>query len=242
MAEVNLGFCGSSIRFLLIIINVLFFLMGLIVFIIAAVLKWTTVFNTFVNIKEIETLVKLGSIESVATVLLIVSVFAMIVSVVGMIGAKYANKFFLITYEIIVVLLFLTHGIAALVVAVGSSKLQSEFSDAMNKTIDNINSNETMPDVFDKDCNLMRNLSSVFKCCGANGPWDFTNATFSFECCAPEDYQVGCTDKIIKDVVEYSIHMIVVPSVIILLVEIFAILMVPILICRASKRGSYENV
>ncbi len=238
MGEKNLGFCGSSVRFLLIIVNCVFLLMGLIVFIIAAVLKWTTIFNTFVNIKEIETLVKLGEIESVTTLLLIVSVFAIIVSILGILGAKFSNRFFLIIYEIILVLLFLTHGIAALVVAVGSTSLENGFKEAMNKTVNTLNSNETMPDVYERECQLMHDISELFKCCGGSGPFENENVTMA--CCTSDSTDVGCTDKVINDVVKYSVHLIVIPSVIILLIEFFAIVTVPFLICRVSKRNGYE--
>jgi hypothetical protein len=239
MSRSNLGFFGSSIRFLLIIINFLFFLMGLIVFIIAAVLKWTTVFNKFISIAEIETLVKLGSVESVNTLLLVMGAFAMIISLVGVFGAKYTNKFLLITYEVVIVLLFLIHGISALVILVGSSKLENEFRDSMLKTIETLNSNETTSDVFEKECKLFHDLADVFLCCGGDSPADFTNSSLIDECCG-NSFNIGCTNKIINDIVTYSKNMIVVPSFMVLGIEFVAIIMVPLLIRRSSKNSGYE--
>jgi len=213
--------------------------MGLIVFIIAAVLKWTTVFNKFVNIKEIETLVKLGSVESVNTLLLVMGAFAMIISLVGIFGAKYTNKFLLLTYEVVIVLLFLIHVISALVILAGSSKLEKEFREAMNKTIETLNSNETTSDVFERECKLIHDLSDIFLCCGGDSPSDFTNSSLIDECCG-SNYNIGCTNKIVNDIVIYSKNMIVVPSFIILSIEFFAILMVPFLVNRASKNPGYE--
>lgn len=240
MSKLNLGFFGSSVRFILIIINLVFFLMGLIVFIIAAVLKWTSLFNNFVNIQGVDTLVKLGSIESVSSVLLVMGAFAVILSLLGLFGAKYGNKFLLLSYEVIIILIFLTQGISALVIGTASSALETEFRNSMNKTIDSINNNDTSTEVFDRECKLLRDVSSIFKCCGANGPSDFVNASLAEQCCFG-DYDIGCTDKVVKDVVDYSTSLIVIPTILISIVEFLAIVMVPILICRISKRSGYES-
>jgi hypothetical protein len=244
MSSSNLGKFAKSIQFMLIIVNLVFFLMGLIVFIIAAVLKWTTVFNKFINIQEIETLVKLGSVESVNTLLLVMGVFAMILSLMGILGAKYTNRFLLLSYEVVLVLVFLIHAISALVILGGSSKLEEEFRGAMSKTIDTLNEfynlNDTTNDVFVRECQLLRDLSTIFLCCGGNSPSDFTNTTLVDDCCS-DYFDIGCTDKVVNDVVMYSKHMIVIPSFIILTIELLAIIMVPFLLRRIKAENSgYE--
>jgi len=114
----------------------------------------------------------------------------------------------------------------------------------MSKTIDTLNEfynlNDTTNDVFVRECQLLRDLSTIFLCCGGNSPSDFTNTTLVDDCCS-DYFDIGCTDKVVNDVVMYSKHMIVIPSFIILTIELLAIIMVPFLLRRIKAENSgYE--
>ena len=242
MRNINLGCCGSSIRFALILVNALFFIMGLVVLITASVLKWGSSFTSFIDIKEVATLVKLGSIEAVSTTLIILGVFCLIISLLGLCGARYTSKCLLMIYEVVLIMLFLAHGISAIVVLATSSSLESELDKSLNSTMERLNSNETSSDVFERECKLMNDLSAAFKCCGASSPSDFKNETTKIECCSSkEEATEGCSKRIADTVLKYSVNIIFIPSAIILAIELIAIIMVPFLIGRANKRADYSS-
>jgi len=56
-----------------------------------------------------------------------------------LLGALCASKFFLITYEVLLVLVFLGHGILLLVATFKSSEIENNFRKELNKTVDVIN-------------------------------------------------------------------------------------------------------
>lgn len=80
----HLGGFGSTIRFALMVVNFLFFIIGLVLCITACILKWGTSLTKLINIDEVKDIVNSESINNVATLLLILSVFIMIVSLIGL--------------------------------------------------------------------------------------------------------------------------------------------------------------
>lgn len=110
---VKTGCCGDLVRVLLIIINSIFFLIGLTVFIIAAVLRWgsSSILSKLSGDKEVETILNLSAIDAVSVALLALGGFVIIVSLLGLVGACCANKCFLFLYEAVIVALFIGHAI-----------------------------------------------------------------------------------------------------------------------------------
>jgi hypothetical protein len=105
--QTKLNFFGKIFQKLLILINTVFFILGLVVIITAALLKWTGVFNKFLNIPGIESLVGLGSITHVSTALFAIGGFVLLLSLFGLCGTCRLSKFFLKVYMAIVLCLFL---------------------------------------------------------------------------------------------------------------------------------------
>lgn len=239
--HLDLGYVSSTIRFVLLLINFLFLIIGIVLLITACILKWGTAFTSLIKIDGIQELVNSSSISAVAVVLLILSVFIIIVSLFGFIGVKWMNRAFMLIYEIIVLLLFITHGVSLLVVVFGWSSLETEFKKEFTKTIADLNSNETAPVDFDNKCQLSFALSELFKCCGAEGPDDFFNATLVTQCCKSEAYKDGCNNKVIKEIEAITSNLLVVPSVILLVIELFSIIMVPFLMGAVKRRSGYES-
>ena len=230
----ELGCCGHMIKFSLVIVNLLFLVLGLVVFITAAVLKWGNgVFSKFTDIPGIGELVNVSKIDGVSIFLLILGGFIMLVSFLGLIGVKYLSKPFLMTYGFVVLIMFLAHLIALVVLLFSSSPIETQYTKALNKTITEIN--ENVKEKFKKNCDVYKGLSEVFKCCGLNGPNDFTNKTIISECCEPKvPYEVGCGQKSIDDIKKNALNLLFIPSGIILIIELFAVVMVPFLIGRSG--------
>lgn len=248
MAAQNLGCFARSVRFLLVILNFVFLLLGIVVFITAAVLKWSTLFNKFINIDGIDSLIKVGSISTVSTILLVISGFAVGLSLFGICGAKYMNRFFLIIYEVLIVILFLVHGVSILVLVFSSSKIENEFRKGINSTIHDLNSNDTKPSDFKAKCDLSFAISEIFHCCGAQEPNDFVNASLVEKCCKRKDYKVACGDKVVSSIKNNAVNLLIIPNSVILAIELFGIIMVPFLIGRAGKNSdddfprSFSNI
>lgn len=228
----KLGCCGNLVRTVLFIINSLFLLFGLVVFIAAAVLKWgKNTFNKFTDIDAIDEFVKVGSIGTIAIIMMILSGAIILLSIVGILGVKYLSKFFLGVYEVIVGILFLTHLIAILVFVFGSDDLEGEYKKLLNNTVENVNNGTD----FNKYCNTMKAISNLFKCCGNNrGSIDFSNVTLALDCCDTKDGKVlhpeeGCADKSVQSFKDNELYLVYVPSAFILGIEFISLIMVPCL-------------
>lgn len=120
MAKV--GCCGGMIRFLLIMINSIFFLIGLTVFIVAAILRWgsNSILSKLSGDADVQSILNLSAIDAVSIALLSLGGFVIFLSLLGLAGACCANKCFLFVYEAVIVALFVTH---AIILTVGKWKL-----------------------------------------------------------------------------------------------------------------------
>ena len=236
--------CGSLIKFMLIVLNIIFLLIGLVVFIIAAILHWAK--NVIIGIldqPELEAFIDLSGLKVVSTVLLIIGAFIILLSTAGLIGACYGNRFFLVVYEILIILIFLTHLVVLIVGVVKADDVETLYRKALNTTMTDLNNEtfiETKPDVADSYCKGFRLLSQTFKCCGVNGPNDFKlNATLSKICCYEtldtNTGDVGCANKSWTDLKNGVVSILVIPNSVMLGFEFLIIVTVPILIKKNYK-------
>lgn len=111
------GCFGSFIRIILSLINIVFLLCGLAVFLIAAALKWadTTLISRFIKDEGIRSIIDVSAFDTVSWALLVLGAFIVLLSLIGLIGACCANRFFLVIYEIILIMLFLSHGVLLII-------------------------------------------------------------------------------------------------------------------------------
>ena len=86
----------------------------------------------------------------------------------------------------------------------------------------------------------MKALSSVFECCGSNGPQDFLNTTFVEDCCISKVY-VGCGDKLVDTLKTNGIEIILIPNMILLGIELLLILIIPCLIFGIHYTKDLKN-
>lgn len=233
------GCCGGLIRLLLIIINSIFFLIGLTVFIVAAILRWgsaSILSKLSGDDADVQSILNVSAIDAVSVALLALGSFVIFVSLFGLIGACCANKFFLFIYEAIIVALFVTHAVILTVGAVKSGDVETEFRRLLNNTINDLNTNQTSIDKQTAECHSLRILSDIFICCGYNGPQDFVyNTTYATVCCKEGTYK-GCADTIVSEIKTNGINIVVIPNFIILGFEFIIILLVPFLIGRIRRQ------
>ncbi|CAF1146777.1 unnamed protein product [Brachionus calyciflorus] len=238
------GFFGSIIRIILAIVNILFLLIGFAVFIAAAILRWSkdSILNKIATNDVLKPILNVTAINDVSLILLILGAFITVLSIIGLCGACCANRFFLGVYEIVIVVLFISHGIVLVVAAFKSGTIENEFRKALNQTVFDVNSDKTDEEYKMERCSALKLISEIFECCGLNGPNDFTNATYVTECCYGSSTD-GCGDKTVKSFKENGVNIIIIPNSIVLGLEFLIIVLVPFLIGRITRsRRMYEDV
>jgi hypothetical protein len=239
MASYKLGFFGTLIRYFLLLVNILFLLIGIVLLVTACVFKWGSSITKLFNIEAIDKLVSSASISVIPIILLVLSIIIIMVSFFGFIGVKKMNRCLMITYEIIVIAIFVAHLAALLVLVFNRSSIDKEIKKGMAETVDKINSNSTSADDFKVYARLSLELSKLYKCCGDSGPADFKNQTLITVVCESVDYKDGCTQKILDSLDAITTGLAVIPSAVMLGIEGFAILTVPFLI-GSAKNNRYN--
>ena len=239
--KISLGICGSFLRCILTVINVLFFLIGLTIFIAAAILRWSpsTIVGKITNNQAVNSILNVTIINDVSIALLVIAGFIIFVSCIGLLGVLCNSKCFLYIYEVIIIILFLAHGIALLVATLTSTTIENQFRSALNNTMDKIN-NPATKDQLDAQCKIMRALSEIFECCGATGRSDFLNQTVALDCCM-NNTNASCSDKTVSSIHNNAVSLVFVPNGVILLFELILVLLIPFFISRISKASSAND-
>lgn len=235
----NSGFCGSIIRFLLITINVIFFILGAVVFTIAGILQWSdgSIFNKLSE--ETDGHIDLTVLSDISITLLILGGAIILVSIIGLIGSCCANRFFLIIYEIVLILLFIAHLVIVIIVAVESPAIEKEFKKQLNETVEEVKA--AQPSEYEAKCKDLKVIGDVFKCCGYNGISDFPIGARQF-CCDPKETNLpGCAEKVVGDIKGNAVDYLIIPNAIVLAAELIFIIAVPFLIGRLSKKKKQEK-
>lgn len=232
------GLFGSFVRLWLVILNLVVFLIGVLVFTLSAILRWNPNFiiDEITNDKALESILNFSGLETVSNSLLVVGGLLIVMGFIGLVGALCASKFCLISYEVLMVLIFLSHGILVLVVTFTSADLETEFRKELNKTVDTLNSPNATAIQFKNQCATMKALSTIFECCGADGPNDFVNQTIVDDCCMSKVY-VGCGDKTVDTIKNDGIQIILIPNVVFLVLELILILVIPCLVTSIKNAG-----
>lgn len=236
------GIFGSFMRLWLVMLNLLVFLMGALIFSLSAILRWNPDFiiDEITNDKALESILNFSGLETVSNSLLAIGALLMFMGFIGFVGAVCASKFFLIAYEVLMVLIFLIHGILLLAVTFQSSEIEAEFRKELNRTVDTLNNPNSTASQFKNQCEVMKALSTIFECCGADGPHDFVDQTIVDDCCLSKVY-VGCGDKTVDTIKNDGISIILIPNVVFLVLELILILVIPCLVISIKKQRRTDS-
>lgn len=224
------GTCGIITRILLGIINVIFLLVGIALVVTSCLLKWGNLGNLG-NYKAVATATSIIAIDGVSIALICIGGFTIFVSLLGLFGLACSNRCLLVFYEIVVVIVFIVHLAALIVLLVAYGPVQTAFTQAFNSTIQTLNSPTTRNQTT---CNLMYNVSSIFNCCGAASSSDL-NSNAADLCCIKPTPQQGCSTLIFNEIKKYSIYLLIIPTAILLGIELLCIALVPCLIASISR-------
>ena len=194
----DMGCCGSMFKCFLTLINSLFLILGVAVFIGAAVLRWgPNILNDIIGIKGIDEYISPSLINGATIFLLILGAVIIVISLVGIFGTRCMSKFFLTIYFIIILVLFVAHLVALLVLVFGKSKLKNVidegFDKLKDKTIKNNYTNST-------ECAIFKEVSGIFKCCGSYNSSDFATIVNGTSICCKDFINgtqnfLGCKDQ-----------------------------------------------
>jgi len=199
------------------------------------VFKWSNI-SSLKEISNLEALFQITQIDAVTIALLCLGGFIVALSVIGLIGVCYEDRCFLIIYDIITVILFLAHVAALIVVLKMTPDLEKQYRASLDSIVESINKPKNKND-YDQKCKVMNGLSTFFKCCGSKGPQDFKE-TERNACCnngALAVTQPGCADTSVDFVKKYSTNFLVIPTCVIVFIELLAIVSVSLLIGRLNQ-------
>ncbi|XP_071486431.1 tetraspanin-18-like [Diadema antillarum] len=164
----DLGGCAKCSRYLLIVFNILFFLVGVALL---AVGIWVQVQPYQVDILEI---LDNPLIKNSAHVLIALGSFIMAMSGIGFGGACANSKCMLIMHFIVVFIVFVAQLVACALVLAYKSDVDSFLTDTLITTMDDYNG-ENATDSTSTGWNAVQIL---FECCGTNGYADWQNTTW----------------------------------------------------------------
>ena len=225
----QVGCCGNFTRFLLGIFSLMFLLIGIALVVLTSLIKWSNVFSNVINTNQLNNVLNLVTLDAITIALLVLGSFTIVLSLIGLLGVIFLNKCLLIFYEIVCVLLFLAHTAAFIVYFVYAPKLSTEIQKSFNQTINSdVSSNSNQ-------IGLLYGVSKVFNCCGSTGLSDFSSGQNVSLYCANTTASIGCSTAVNNFIQKYSIYGIVIPTAILLFIELIIIIGTPILIQRVNS-------
>ncbi len=130
---------------------------------------------------------------------------------------------------------------ALIVLLVFYPKIEQVLKDELDRQVNTINGNVNLIS-FGTDCAIMKNISTIFKCCGSSSPNDIKSINNRRLCCSDTvDFgNTGCTRAINDLIKNYSNYYIIIPTAIILFIEFIALILVPILTCQITSERRYK--
>ena len=136
------GAFGSCIRLILVTFNIILFIIGAVVFASAAIIRWKPelIVSELIDDQDINSLINISSLGTVSLALLTIGGAMLLLGVIGLIGTMCSSRFFLVLYEVLIIVIFFCHGVLLLLVSYKSSDLEEEFRKELNKSIEIINS------------------------------------------------------------------------------------------------------
>lgn len=220
----QVGACGNLIRFLLGLFSLLFLLVGIALVVLTSLLKWSDVLTKVLNTNQLKAL-EIVSIDAITIALLCVGAFIIVLSFIGLVAVISLNKCLLIFYEIVCLIIFLAHLGAFIAYFVYEPKLQTEIEKGLNSTI---SKNSSV---------LFYSISSAFDCCGSTGPSDITSQGYNINlwCSKPTSQTRGCGNATYSFIKQNSVYAIVIPTSILLFIELTILFGVPILVMRINR-------
>lgn len=181
--------CGKVMQYLLFLANFLIFAGGITVLTVGI---WT-----LVDKNKFSEMVGSDMYSNSAILLIFTGSIIVIISFLGCLGALKEIKCMLLTYFIILLILFLFLLTAAILGYVFRDKVGAKIEKTMMESKDKYSTNDAIKEAWDT-------AQTNLKCCGTNGPADWNN-NIPKSCCADKTldvctvanaYATGCKGKV----------------------------------------------
>jgi len=231
--------CETALSIILAIVKTLLGLIGATLTLTTSLIKWS-------NITQLRKYNEIGSIlnlvlimDSIIYTLLGLGCILMILAVMGLVGVCLTNRVFLLVYESLLTIVFLAHLASLILLIAISGFIEQQYRANLNAQLAVVNTNAN-GDMYAK-CTFMRALSSYFSCCGLsqqNGPQDFASSVTRVTCCTDWTRTQGCAQPAVDWLRSNAIYFLIIPTSVILFVELLTLVCVPLLVFRVNKRLS----
>lgn len=197
MAELTRGL--QATRGLLFVLNVIFLVFGLVLFVFGIYL----IASKSLNIAFFENSVHLNvvggsTIEAIGIILTVTGAFTVLLSLLGCLGALLRKKNLLWIYAVILTILMILELAAFITSIVIRNKINDSYRESLTKIFNDVYINNRTEFLSD-----IENLEKNMKCCGVNGSIDYENSNLTIpHSCYNKDrpselYQNGCAKAII---------------------------------------------
>ncbi len=201
----------SFLNAVLLVINCILLITGLTVFLAIILFKYSGIIDAeklAIEQAIIQQLIDVASVDEIAFALLALSTFLLILGTIGFYGTvrgKDARRY-LILYFLLFAALSLSHMFAIILVGFKSSQVELNFRNKMDSKINELKmtSYDRSSKLFKNNCVIMKTLSNLFDCCGANSSNDLINENNKLDkqCCSNNSSKTGCTNKIVNAIKE----------------------------------------
>lgn len=167
------GFCGKVGTVFLVIINIIFFLMGL-GLVIAGALALTDVSNINTDhIKPILDSIPVGSFEAgslvknLTTLIIVIGAFILLIAGLGLFGACCQNKFMLVTYAVLVLILLVMKIAVIILWFTMKNTVENEVKDKLFVSLKDNYKEDTLTN-SNSISNAWNYMFMTLDCCGVN--------------------------------------------------------------------------
>ncbi|XP_013098720.1 23 kDa integral membrane protein-like [Stomoxys calcitrans] len=171
---------GVFVKYVLFIFNILFVICGILLIIFGSIM--------LSSIGDIKDVVSTYESHSVPIAVLVLGCIIFVISFLGCCGAIRENSCCTMTYSVIMFLLFLCQ--LALVIIIWVKR--QDILNAMNYSI------KTIWDQRQSDRSLMDGLELSLKCCGYNGPTDYTGESVPKSCCGASATNCSIVEALLR--------------------------------------------
>jgi hypothetical protein len=228
-----------SSRALLIILNCLFFLMGVGVLTLGLWSQFDSNFSKMWNSSELSKLIDARGLYGASLVLIVSGFMSVFLSFVGLYGSVRKDKCFLTVYCIAIFIILVLEVAAISVFFTYQSESRTHLRQSLNETVEKINRDNDKAAL-----QIMNSVQTVFKCCGCDGPSDYLNLTLIDSCrssaASADVFQNGCYPTIIS-YVNSHLPVLLGIGICIMIFQAFCLL-ISVNTCCAKRPEGYEDI